>query len=739
MIINILILHSFWKIFFKGYQNRSVTPDQDMRLNSTIFGILLIISGANSAFASGCFGCACGNHKDVDNEVSDPAGTLEQVHGPTTSLEQSSESTILTIPVCSVSLHEPRKSALKRHYLENQAGFIEKAIRHISRSPEIEPFYEVEEPSLSPKKPSLNTSQVFRDNRVNICIPAVPQGPDAFVPIIPIEPYDYQVDSGTVLNEILAGSELPADILELIQINYPGLGNVALSIKDLAGLVLFATYYHHPIEFFQTSNLFDFFSSFSMAFPDCLELIQLVNLESYRLTRMAALNGLIQVAFKSSLYYTIEAFFLTFNGSSSTENFIKESIKSGDIRIFHRLNSQKNSVSVKNILVWSIKYGNNQVFQLFSRFNKNILAIKEHFKVPILVYVAEHQFHFPGIVEMMLRSESLNFDEALSVSISKGNYKLFKDLIKYNNSYFGRLFNRNLLHALRSIYWGHGGQVIELRDESLLKEIYKIVVMLDSDDLTVLEVFRRALSDLTTIDYIDELLQLSIFSKTRFYFKMILQSSHQFKFCYQVGTIENEIVCLWHSVSGSKFYSDIMADLVKSPSFDLSHALANPDFPSSLWPELLERFKDYKYVRNLDYKQLVHMYGFNSDLFNAMEIVDLNIHKQRTWSILELAILSFNHVAVDHIVPSFDSFNVAFAIDLAKQLKELLNSKDYTRTHLMKNMQIKQNINRENRLKMPNFFTDEIVEQLTVKSYVLSLESSITAILKRLEKQQYNK
>lgn len=671
-----------------------------MRVNTTILGIVMLFIHVQSSFASICPGCFCfgTTFNDLDREVHDPSRSLEQEFRPKVKV-------ISANPVADQP--RPKGSILKR---PQNAVVIEKSLKSVSFSPEIDSSLydnvEVVERRLSPKRLPAITNEVFKDHRNMIYNRVETVGSENIDPIIAGKPYDYQVNSKRTVNEILSESELlPAEIVDLMRINYPGLGNVVISETDLAGLVLFATYHRHPIEFFQTSSLLEFFNVFLAAFPNCLGLIQSmhVNVESYRLTRMAVLNGLFHAAFGNALYYTVEAFFVTFGGST-VDAFIRESIKSGDMKMFLRFYQLRTGISPERLVAWAIKYGKNQVFQAFLKAVKSVPNIKTSFKIPVLVYVAKHQYNLPGIVEMMLSSELFDFDEALYAAIEHGNHWLFKEMIEFGNSFFVRTHDINVLNVLRSIYLEQQ-QVIELPNEDLLKEVYKNVIKLDSDEVHVLDAFRRALPELIGTDFFNEILQLSMFSKTRNYFKIILQSTNDLNFCFPASN-DGIVVCLWDMVKGSKYYKEILIDISNHPSFDILHALGNPDFPAELWPQMLKRFRYQRFVRNLNWSDLIRLFGFNPDVFNPKETVDFELHGKRTWSILDLAILSFNHVAVDQILSSkMNSFSIPLAIDQAKNLRYLISSNDYAATHTMPVFQIKQRIVNDNRLSIRTFMS----------------------------------
>lgn len=547
-------------------------------------------------------------------------------------------------------------------------------------------------------------------------------------------PFDYQLEDAETVDKIITEMDLPVEIVKLIKTHYSGLGNVRVTVLDLAGLVLFATYLHQPIEFFQSSNILEFFNEFLTAFPFSLPLIHAIKVENENgmATKAKALNGLFDMAFKNLLYYTIEAYYSIY-GNDRTEEFIKESIKLGDFKLFKRFLQDKETILTDRIVLWSLKFGNDKVFQEFINLMGPYEKIKKNFKNPIIVHVAKRGFYFQGIVDLLYPFEQEHFNEALTVSITNGNHKTFRDLIKYDNSLFGKSHDPKILNVLRSIFNGENGNfVVEFESEKSLKDVFIILLMLDCNEPEIIEIFDKALKDLLIpCDYCEELLLTALFLKTRDYYKMILKACDKgVKLIYKA---ENGYLSIWDLIKDSRKYLEIMETLTMT-DFHILYAIGNRAFPQVLWPRLIKKFEDQFRIPETKFKELSYKYGFNGDILDQSDLMALGLNEERVWSLLELAILNFNSKAVEILLeyfPILDFYEKESLLRLALNLKDLVESADYIQKHPMTTFFMKQTILDNYKVRKPDFYFDG-VHPINGNQFVTRLREDIELIISLL-------
>lgn len=585
-------------------------------------------------------------------------------------------------------------------------------------------------------------------------------------------PFDYELEDGEIVNDLMAKMELPYEMAEMIKFNYPGLGNFKVNALDFAGLILFAIYFNHPENYFNSYDLIKFFNEFLVIFPFSLPLIQSQSIKSnqgnFKITKMKAFDGIRRISHKYSLYYTLEAFYKIF-GQANPEILIEGSIKGGDMKIFFRflnenfilnqkklilnqekliltqeklitlnldklaitserfiINPDKLAINPDKLIFWSLKYGNEQVYLNFIDFIGSIQNIKIHFHIPIICHVADNGFYFDGIVDLLFEFENENFDEALSLSIFNGNHKLFKDLIKYENSLFSRNHDPRVLNVLRSIFYN---QVIEDDFMEVLEDTLIQLLLLSSDDPLVISSFKSTLNHFYNFSALKELLLISLFLKTREYFKIIIET---FPMNYLL-LIDDIKIGIWELVNHSIVYSNVMESLISTDSFSILHAIGNLEFPKVLWSQVLEKCKTPQFnEEEIEFKELTFNYGLNEDILNQQDLISLGLNGKRIWSLLELSILNFNSDAVEVILEKFpvDHHQKESIINLTKSLNDLINSSDYKMNHPMNYILIKKLTLISYKKMMPKLYFKDI----QTIDYIMKLRGNINSIRRALLK-----
>lgn len=551
------------------------------------------------------------------------------------------------------------------------------------------------------------------------------------IPIFEQVPFDYDLKDAETLNDLMTTLNLPVEVVEMIKFNYPGLGNVRITVLDLAGLVLFATYYNHPVNFFITSNLLQFFDEFLTIFPFSLPLIQSIQVKqgNLKIKKMMAFDGLHRMAHKYSLYYTLEAVYKVF-GQGNPNVFIKESIKEGDMKLFFRFIRQNLTINPDKLVFWSLKFGNEQVFLNFIDKIVSVQNLKKYFKVPIICHVASKGFYFRGIVDILLPLEEEYFSEALSLSITNGNHKLFKDLIRFDNLFFEKDHDPRILNVLRSIFYNQLSEdnVTVLESDDSLKEIFMKLLMLDSDDPFVISSFKTAFKD---VERCEELLLESLFLKTRDYFKIIIETCPVLNYLLIVDNVK---FGMWELMKDSRFYLEVLESFIRKKIYSILHSLSNLDFPKVLWPNLLKKLKRSQLISEVEYKKIARDYGFNEDILNEEDLISLGMHGKRIWSLLELAILNFNFDAVEAILERFpleDDEKKQSATNLSRSLKDLIDSREYSKTHPMITLAIKQKTLAKFKERKPDFYFKDI-QPIDSQKYIMKLRWNINSIIIKL-------
>lgn len=693
-----------------------------MKSNTPIYGLIfaLLFHQLKSSFFTVpgcCFSLINLSEDELDAVFHDPTRRIPNGYSPISrsSLrrhENLEDSKSTSRPLKSI-LKKPSKESISQLTLKSKS--VSFSIDNEEKLYEMEDEKSPEPSDLLPPAPQINRSLNYHVNS------------DKSQPIIGHIPYNYQTDSAVTVNEHIEIMELPVDTVESIRINYPGLGNVKINVLDLAGLVLFANYHRYPVEFFQTSILLVFFSEFLDIFPFSLPMVQSlhVNVGNYKMTKMKALDGLFKFAFKNLLYYTIEAFYLTY-GQDRAENFIRESVRVGDLKLFTRFLNVFPEIKPEKLLIWSLKFGNERVYQDSLGVVGSLEKVKKNFRHSIICSVTKIGYYFPGIVDHLFAIESEHFDDALELAFKHGNHKMFKDMIKYDNSLFEKSHDPKILNVLRHIFENKPEKLVieEFESEDSLKEVFTKLLMLDSDDPEVLEIFKIAVQDLNCCDYSDDLLKLALFLKTRDYYKILLTGCDQLKLFTRIDDVN---VGIWDLMKGSKFHNEVVGTLISTPHFSIIHAIGNSEFPKTYWSSLMERFNDFRYTPQMNFIELRQKYGFNEDILNQSDLVTLGIHSKRVWSLLELAVLNFNHKAVEEILKRSSSTD-GIVIKFAKDLKELLESKDYGETHEMKSVAVKQRVLEDYRRMKPDFY----FEPGPKTDFVIGLKHSINIIITML-------
>jgi hypothetical protein len=527
------------------------------------------------------------------------------------------------------------------------------------------------------------------------------------------EEEEEEEEKSGIVNELIIEMNLPIEVVNLIKFNYPGFGNVRITVLDLSGLVLFATFLNHPNNYFKTLNLLQFLNEFLSIFPFSLPLIQSIQsdpLKHSKISKLIAFDGIHRAAHKYSLYYTLEAFYKVF-GKGHAHVFIRESIKVGDMKMFSRFLQEDPNINPNKLVAWSLKFGNEKIFWDYIERIELLQNVKNQFKIPIILHFADEGFYFHNIVDLLFPLEWEYFDAALSISISKGNHKLFKDLIKFDNSFFESSHDSRVLDVLRSIFYN---QLVDLNSIGFLsKEIFMKLLKLNSDDPSVLVAFKSALKESGSQGYSEKLLLESLFLKTRAYSKIILESCPKLNFVVMVGMeVGNVKFCMWELVKDSEFYLDVLESFTKSKSFSVLHAVGDLEFPKSLWPNIIRRCKlpQSASEMEMEYKDFIHIFGFNEDILSQDDLVSLGLDGKRIWSLLELAIINFNLDAVEAILEKFplDNDQKQSAINLTKASMEIVNSNEYIATHPMTSLAMKQMTLDNYKSRLPDFYFKEV-------------------------------
>lgn len=618
-----------------------------------------------------------------------------------------------------------RRSILKRPQLERPSQTTRKSVTF---SPDTKQSTVQIRTTMFVKEPAIKSIITEHEQEAKEAV----VNPEPFVPIFAEKPFDYGIE-GEEVHEMIERGDLPSNMIDLIEKNYPGLKHVRLASNDLAALVLFATYYRYPSESIKSSHILNFFHLFLNAFPDNLNLIQSIQADmlSYRFTKTAALNGLFSIAFKNSLYYTVEAFYTIFK-ERTIDYFLKESINFKNEKLFDRFLLVKPDTNPQKLVKWAVKYGNVVIFVRFMKQIESIDAIRSYFKVPLIIYIAERGYNFPGVVDELFLIESDHFDEALFISISKGNHDLFRDLIRYDNAFFAKSHDPKILDILRSIFLNTPSVVTVFESERSLNELFTNILMLDSNDPNVLGSFKEAVPDLISCKFLKDIFILSMFLNTREYMKMILSASDKLPLVFEVKHEESTTSHLgfWAFILETKIYFNTMKIVSASSSFHILHAVANPEFPRNLWFDLVKRsISKWKYIPEITFEELSVNYGFNTDLLSRSELEEMGLLSRRTWSLLELSILNFNSVAISYLKEHYDRVTIRSALNLANHLKRIVDDLEYPQKHPMPLLTLKQSLRQPFKVMKPDLFDSEDSSLAPFDKFVSKMRVNIKIIV----------
>lgn len=566
-----------------------------------------------------------------------------------------------------------------------------------------------------------------------------------FSPIILRCLIDYSVEEGKTIQTHLAENEFSDEITNLIRTNFASLIDFPMKFKDLAGLFLLVCFCQQPIEFYKTSNLSAFIKYFPTAFPDCDNLIDYIKitLVRYKITRGYALAGLLKIAFDNDLVYTIESLYAIL-GDVYVGAFLKNSVIVNSMRLFLRFHADFPNFPNDKIISWAIEYGNCEIYEKFIQFIDDFESIKKSFEEPIIVYIAKKMFYFPGIVEKLFTNEMGSFEDALSLSIFSGNYKLFKDLIKYDNEVFPE-HDKTILDILRSVLDDNPSENnTEYSPQIFTEEILLILLRLDSDSSVIMNIFISALSDIISSDFSQSIFLITIFLRTRNYFKIILNSfysgSGPLSFEIIVDDISENEPCkvgISEIVRNSKMYPIIMEEISNMPCYNVLHAIGDPTFPPFLWTKLVPLITDWNLDSYCSYQDLSEDFVFNYEtLLLIADFEQLDIWEPRHWNYLDLAVFNINPTAVNVILShsNLDIKSISSALNDAKQLLNFFQTQNNAPSILYPVYFCKQRISRHFHSMFPDFYMEKEDSSLfTVEKFVYKLKIDANIIVSKIE------
>ena len=700
--------------------------------NSSIYGIIFIL--LIETISTSSFFCCYSQNAVNTNE--NPLGSTSQVYIRARLRSRA--------PTYRQSSDEPGLRSILKH--PNRQSKAHKTHKRVSFSPEIGSISEIESEEKDSRNP--NTFEVLNHHAYSYS-PEVDSEYGQFIPIFFNAPFNYEVEDGNKIEEHLAKYRLPEEFIKVIKGHYPGLKDVLLKIDDIVGLIVFASFFNNSDEFFRTSNLVKFFQYFIAAFPESSKLIASIKISkgSYRITRISAFNGLMRVAFDNSLFYTIEAYYVLF-GDSFVRNFLKNSIVVKNKKIFARFFSLVPNFSKEKILSWAIQYGNVEIYNDFIYSDPYLESTTKYFVEPVIIYIAQKMYYFPGIVEKLIHEEIDSFEYALNTSVMSGNHELFRDLIKYNNEMFPS-YDPKVLNELRLIFSGTSSQKKPFSEyiakESHLQEIFVMLLKLGCDDPAILEYFREALPDLLASPFIKDILVFSLFSKTSEYFKMLTKASDQLTlvFSFKTSTSEEEfgIVSICDIIRNGKNYAAIIEEIAISPSFSVLNAISDPTFPLPLWTALIDKFPQINGLEHASYEKLSGSFSYNFELLKLISShTHLNIWDLDQWRYLDLAVLNFNPNAVKAILAKSDNRSeIIIAFNFAKALQSFFETCDDVFMLLEPYFLAKVTIIQHFRESFPDFYTNKVDSSFRILSkFIYKLESDINIIVLELENYMLN-
>jgi hypothetical protein len=701
-------------------------------LTGFLFIILLLTRSSSASFLLRC--CVPSNDSDLDCEVHDPA---EKKDCEVSSLADDKNDEELSLISIEELVQAPPPSPENSPNLKSILKSSKSSMESRSSSSSARVVF-----SSDTKIATIFTEQFPEDFSIRRLIKAkhskLPNRAllaSEIIPIFETRPFDYEVDSMCTLEE----SSVNRDLYDILKVFYPGLLDVPMRRNDFFGLALFATFHAQSSSFFR-SGLKSFFVEFISDFPDSSKILDQFTLYLSQMNRGVAFKILFKLAYENNMYYTIEAFYLTY-AIDFPLNFLELSVEFGDkksssIKFFKRFLELNPDIDNDTLMFWSLKYGNVPVFLNCLKYEFDIQEVQHLFKQPIIVHVSKlKNTHFPGLLDILYPIEFGYFDIGLMSAIDCSNFFLFRDMINFSdNADLYPSLDSALFHQLKLLINKH----VSLEDllnvdygENHLTESLKVLCALNSDDTMILQSFDTIINDPDSHSILDitELFMLSLFLNSMEYLKIITSCSKDLAFKFKIHEYS---IGIWVLITPLAKYDVIMHWIVRSPSFDYMHAIANPDFPAHLWQSV---YLSDMFVSDETYQSLAERFAFHSDYLYDEDLDNLGLKNRQNWNLIELAVLNFNVGAVKTLVflHSDQRECIASGLELAAKVCDLIGSEEYAKSHLMP-LSVEISTENGNHLqKYPKMYRSEGIVIETSDTILRKLRNSINSILMELQ------